>query len=208
MTTSGETSVASAARPSGRRLSSPGRPTAGSSFRLSLTMCPRWQPARRSSTRWGGRRWPDRRRSGRGGSGGAYPGLAHPVGALACLAVARASGGMADALASGASIRKDVGVQVPPRPPHKSWSEQVKCAPRTPTSTGLLPGRPQCHSPRRPFVDLQALLTRVDVGRGDDRGATQRLLPGLRESEGRGQAPAGIARERGEDRHPRTGLQR
>ena len=28
----------------------------------------------------------------------------------------RASGGMADALASGASIRKDVGVQVPPRP--------------------------------------------------------------------------------------------
>ena len=29
----------------------------------------------------------------------------------------RASGGMADALASGASIRKDVGVQVPPRPP-------------------------------------------------------------------------------------------
>ena len=29
----------------------------------------------------------------------------------------RASGGMADALASGASVRKDVGVQVPPRPP-------------------------------------------------------------------------------------------
>ena len=29
----------------------------------------------------------------------------------------RASGGMADALASGASIRKDVRVQVPPRPP-------------------------------------------------------------------------------------------
>ncbi len=27
----------------------------------------------------------------------------------------RASGGMADALASGASVRKDVGVQVPPR---------------------------------------------------------------------------------------------
>ena len=26
-----------------------------------------------------------------------------------------ASGGMADALASGASVRKDVGVQVPPR---------------------------------------------------------------------------------------------
>jgi hypothetical protein len=29
----------------------------------------------------------------------------------------RASGGMADALASGASVRKDVGVQVPPRAP-------------------------------------------------------------------------------------------
>ena len=29
----------------------------------------------------------------------------------------RASGGMADALASGASVRKDVGVQVPSRPP-------------------------------------------------------------------------------------------
>ena len=28
-----------------------------------------------------------------------------------------ASGGMADALASGASVRKDVGVQVPPRAP-------------------------------------------------------------------------------------------
>lgn len=33
------------------------------------------------------------------------------------LPVARASGGMADALASGASVRKDVGVQVPLRPP-------------------------------------------------------------------------------------------
>jgi hypothetical protein len=31
------------------------------------------------------------------------------------LVVFRASGGMADALASGASVRKDVGVQVPPR---------------------------------------------------------------------------------------------
>src|SRR5680860_1160317 len=31
--------------------------------------------------------------------------------------VLRASGGMADALASGASVRKDVGVQVPPRAP-------------------------------------------------------------------------------------------
>jgi hypothetical protein len=31
-------------------------------------------------------------------------------------AVIRASGEMADALASGASVRKDVGVQVPPRP--------------------------------------------------------------------------------------------
>ena len=30
--------------------------------------------------------------------------------------VIRASGEMADALASGASVRKDVGVQVPPRP--------------------------------------------------------------------------------------------
>ena len=29
----------------------------------------------------------------------------------------RASGEMADALASGASVRKDVGVQVPPRAP-------------------------------------------------------------------------------------------
>jgi hypothetical protein len=29
----------------------------------------------------------------------------------------RASGGMADALASGASVRKDMGVQVPPRAP-------------------------------------------------------------------------------------------
>ena len=31
----------------------------------------------------------------------------------------RASGEMADALASGASVRKDVGVQVPPRAPNK-----------------------------------------------------------------------------------------
>ncbi len=28
---------------------------------------------------------------------------------------------MADALASGASVRKDVGVQVPPRPPPPPW---------------------------------------------------------------------------------------
>jgi hypothetical protein len=33
-----------------------------------------------------------------------------------------ASGGMADALASGASVRKDVGVQVPPRAP--LWWDQ------------------------------------------------------------------------------------
>ena len=40
------------------------------------------------------------------------------VPAAASLSVfTRASGGMADALASGASVRKDVGVQVPPRPP-------------------------------------------------------------------------------------------
>ena len=32
----------------------------------------------------------------------------------------RASGEMADALASGASVRKDVGVQVPPRAPNQS----------------------------------------------------------------------------------------
>ena len=32
----------------------------------------------------------------------------------------RASGEMADALASGASVRKDVGVQVPPRAPRVS----------------------------------------------------------------------------------------
>jgi hypothetical protein len=34
-----------------------------------------------------------------------------------CSYFTRASGEMADALASGASVRKDVGVQVPPRPP-------------------------------------------------------------------------------------------
>ncbi len=44
-----------------------------------------------------------------------------PMGPRRCQLVAfhpltRASGGMADALASGASVRKDVGVQVPPRP--------------------------------------------------------------------------------------------
>ena len=38
----------------------------------------------------------------------------------------RASGEMADALASGASVRKDVGVQVPPRAPTlRAESEEV-----------------------------------------------------------------------------------
>ncbi|SIP65203.1 hypothetical protein BN9982_170048 [Mycobacterium tuberculosis] len=34
------------------------------------------------------------------------------------LRLLRASGGMADALASGASVLRDVGVQVPLRPPY------------------------------------------------------------------------------------------
>jgi hypothetical protein len=38
------------------------------------------------------------------------------------MASTRASGEMADALASGASNRKVVGVQVPPRPPQSSCS--------------------------------------------------------------------------------------
>ena len=37
----------------------------------------------------------------------------------------RASGEMADALASGASVRKDVGVQVPPRAPNLSTGTHV-----------------------------------------------------------------------------------
>ena len=39
----------------------------------------------------------------------------------------RASGEMADALASGASVRKDVGVQVPPRAPKKYWIYPPYC---------------------------------------------------------------------------------
>ena len=38
----------------------------------------------------------------------------------------RASGGMADALASGASVLRDVGVQVPLRPPNGSVNRRRK----------------------------------------------------------------------------------
>ena len=41
----------------------------------------------------------------------------------------RASGGMADALASGASVRKDVGVRVPPRAPRVPMEKARGCPP-------------------------------------------------------------------------------
>ena len=40
---------------------------------------------------------------------------------------------MADALASGASVRKDVGVQVPPRAPLIFESDQLKMSPQKAT---------------------------------------------------------------------------
>jgi hypothetical protein len=43
---------------------------------------------------------------------------------VSVLAVTRAGGGMADALASGASVLRDVGVQVPLRPPH--WPQLIR----------------------------------------------------------------------------------
>ena len=42
---------------------------------------------------------------------------------MLCWVMTRASGGMADALASGASARKGVGVQVPPRA--RGWCREI-----------------------------------------------------------------------------------
>src|SRR5689334_8894612 len=51
------------------------------------------------------------------------------------VSLSRASGGTADALASGASVRKGVGVQIPPRarvakgPSSRSWGPSTSVAP-------------------------------------------------------------------------------
>ena len=68
---------------------------------------------------------------------------------------------MADALASGASIRKDVGVQVPPRPPEDPSSAGVFSRPGTPTSTGLLPEvvGSEVGDPVQPAENLKHLLS-------------------------------------------------
>jgi hypothetical protein len=51
----------------------------------------------------------------------------------------RASGEMADALASGASVRKDVGVQVPPRPhSSRNYAYAVYRLPRRPKELGVI----------------------------------------------------------------------
>ena len=52
----------------------------------------------------------------------------------------RASGGTADALASGASVRKGVGVQIPPRAPSVlSKGAPIAGAPFTVSKTGFAP---------------------------------------------------------------------
>ena len=66
-----------------------------------------------------------------------------PIDWIPLRSVARASGGMADALASGASDRKIVGVQVPPRPLHNGLSSVFQMM--TSQRAAMAPGRSLVH---------------------------------------------------------------
>ena len=108
----------------------------------------------------------------------------------------RVSGGMADALASGASVRKDVGVQVPPHARRSVLTDSRR--PRPGSGRGLLRGGsalPQAAADLGPGPRPPAGLAPVppDVDEGC-RDAGQRPRPGAR-------SPGGLSRTR--DLHPR-----